>query len=523
MRREVKNDMTGKRADCDSEAIMRQRFRLLRPVLVLMMLAFVAAPVGGWAQGERKEDRSAWEHSIVTVEVARKHYDYYQPWSKGTRGLQKAGLVAGEREVLTTADEMFERTLVRLQKGGRGRWWIGEVKWVDYHANLALVTTPEADFWRDLKPAALGSAAPAEGAMRILRWREGNLEDRRAEFTQFSVREGQLSPINQAVLEVSSEIQGAGWGEPVVVNSHVAGLLTAQEGRNAYAMPASFIQAVLEARRKGTYRGLGYFHFYWQPGKNPATLAMLGLTGEPRGVVVIDVPARPDDGEQVLKPRDILLNVDGFDVDIQGDYTDPEFGHLNLESLATRRKWAGEEMKMQIWREGKPMEVSYRLPKYEYGNALVPWAVHDQEPEYLIVGGLIFQPLTDSYLQSWGADWKRAAPFRLYYYNNEQPTKERPALVLLSHVLPDAYNIGYQDQKYLVLDKVNGQRASRLSELREALQKPVNGFHVLEFVHGDSLRRIVLAAGDAEREATARVLQHYGIEQAFRFASQTGK
>jgi hypothetical protein len=95
--------------------------------------------------------------------------------------------------------------------------------------------------------------------------------------------------------------------------------------------------------------------------------------------------------------------------------------------------------------------------------------------------------------------------------------------VLLSHVLPDAYNIGYQDQKYVVLDKVNGQRVSRLSELRDALQRPQGGFHVIEFARGDSLRRMVLAAGDAEREATARVLQHYGIEEASRLAGVAGK
>ncbi len=329
-----------------------------------------------------------------------------------------------------------------------------------------------------------------------------------------------MSPVNQAVLEVSSEIQGAGWGEPVVVNSHVAGLLTAQDGRNSYAMPGSFIQAVLDARRKGAYHGLGFFHFFWEPAKNPATLARLGLTGEPRGVIVIHVPSRPDDCEQVVKPNDILLNIDGFDIDIQGDYTDPEFGHLSLEALATRRKWAGEDVKVQIWRDGKSTDVNYRLPRYEYTNALVPYAVHDQEPDYLILGGLVFQPVTDSYLQSWGPEWKRNAPFRLYYYNNEEPTRERPALVLLSHVLPDAYNIGYQDQKYLVLDNVNGQRVNRLSELRQALQKPQGGFHVLDFARGDSLRRIVLAAGNAEREATARVLRQYGVNQASRIAAQ---
>src|SRR4029077_3754404 len=112
-----------------------------------------------------------------------------------------------------------------------------------------------------------------------------------------------------------------------------------------------------------------------------------------------------------------------------------------------------------------------------------------QDPAYLIVGGLVFQPLTDPYLQSWGAEWKHRGPFRLLYYRNEPPTKNRPALVLLSQVLPDAYNIGYQEQRYLVLDKVNGQRISRLPELRDTLEKPINGFHILEFTQSDSLRR----------------------------------
>ena len=143
--------------------LTKLRYRM--QLILVLMLAFPAGPVSLGAQGQRQDERSAWEHSIVTLEVARKQYDYYQPWSKGTRRLQKAGLVAGPREVLTTADELFERTLVRLQKGGRGRWWIGEVKWVDYQANLALVTTSEPDFWRDLKPATLGRAAPTEGPM----------------------------------------------------------------------------------------------------------------------------------------------------------------------------------------------------------------------------------------------------------------------------------------------------------------------------------------------------------------------
>jgi len=191
-----------------------------------------------------------------------------------------------------------------------------------------------------------------------------------------------------------------------------------------------------------------------------------------------------------------------------------------LENLATRRKWAGDDVKMQIWRNGKPLEITYRLPKYEYSVSLVPFATYDQEPEYLIVGGLVFQPLTDSYLQSWGNEWRRRSPFRLYFYRNDQPTKERAGLVLLSQVLPDPYNIGYQEQRWLVVDKVNGQRVSKLEQLREALRKPVNGYHIIDFVQTDSLKRLVVDAGEPEKEATERVLKRYGITEPFHFNSE---
>ena len=192
-----------------------------------------------------------------------------------------------------------------------------------------------------------------------------------------------------------------------------------------------------------------------------------------------------------------------------------------LENLATRNKWAGDEVKMLIWRDGKQTNVVYRLPRFEYSVSLVPAATYDQEPEYLILGGLVFQPLTDSYLQSWGTDWRHRSPFRLNFYHTDPPAKDRPALILMSQVLPDAYNIGYQDQKWLVVDKVNGQRISRLAELRQALDKPVDGFHVIELVQSDSLRRIVLTAGENEKEATARVLKRYGIDEPYHFAGKT--
>ncbi len=481
---------------------------------ILFCLAALAAPVRGAEAGSR--GGSAWASSVVTIEAARKQYDYYQPWSIRTRRALKTGVVVGERQILTTADDLFDRTLVRIQKDGRNRWWIAEVVWTDYYANLAMITVGDAEFWPGLAPAVLGRGIPEDGNLQIRRWREGKLENRRAEFTQCNVREGQLAAVSHVVIEADSDMLAAGQGEPLASNSHLLGLVAGQQGRACVAIPASFIRSVLEAREQGRYHGLGYFPFYWQTAENPASLSRLGLPGDPRGVLVVNVPEPLDGSDSALQPNDILLSIDGHEIDIQGDYDDPEFGRVMLENLATSGKWAGDELRLRIWRDRQEKEIHYRLPRYDYTNSLVAGATFDREPEYLIVGGLVFQPLTDSYLRSWGAEWKRRAPFRLLHYREEPAKRERPSLVILSQVLPDNFNIGYQEERYLVLDAVNGRKVSNLRELAAALAARAEGYHEIEFVRSDSLRKMVLAAGAAEREATARVLKRYGIAESSR-------
>ncbi len=483
--------------------------RFVKHLLLIALFTFTTA-LSGLAQKP-----SPWEKSVVRIEVARKSYDYYQPWNRRNDMAAKTGIVVGKNKILTTAQDLSDHTLVRMQSGGRGAWAIGSVVWVDYYANLAVLTTTDTNFWANLKPAKL-QAKPnvTKAPLQILRWREGKLESRAAEFTQFAVRKSQLSDINQVFAEVSSEIQDTGTGEPLVSDSQVAGIVVAQGGRNCRVIPASFLRMILNAHQDAKQPRLGFFHFYWQPAENPSTLANFKLPGKPRGVLVIDVPTRLDGGAPVLKPHDIILQIDGFDIDIQGDYTDPDYGPLMLENLATRGKWAGDEVKIKIWRDGSEQTVSYRLPKYDFANALVPAGVYDQPPDYLIVGGLVFQPLTTPYLQRWGKDWQRTAPFRFNYYREDEATKEQPSLVILSQVLPDKFNIGYQEYRGYAVAKVNDQRVTSLADLQVALQKPKDGFHVIDFVPNETLQRIVIAAGATEQAANRRILERFGISAA---------
>jgi len=476
-----------------------------------LAVGLALAPASGFAREMARKASSDWERAIVSVEINRKQYDYFQPWTKRVQTVVKTGIVIGPREILTTADAMDDRTLVRVQRGGRGKWWNAEVKWVDFPANLAVVTSAEEQFWTGLKSVPLAESVKKGGDIQVLRWRAGNLEVRKAEFNRFAVTHPNMSDAVHVQLELNSEINGVGWAEPAIAGNKVIGLVFSQSGNLLQVLPSPFVRSILDAQKKGHYKGLGYFDFTWQPAENPETLDYLKLSGEKRGAVVIDVPSKPG-VESAVKPLDILLQVDGFDIDTQGDYVDPDYGHLMLENLSTRNKWAGDPVRLKIWRAGHAQDVVYHLPKAEDAARLVPEAPFDQEPEYLIAGGLVFQPLTKDFLRSWGQDWERRAPFRLAYFRNQDPTPERPAIVILSQVMPDLYNIGYQDSRQLVLEKANRQKVNYLADVQQALKKPVNGFQILEFMKGDTLQRIVLDAATLDA-ATKRVLEHYGIDK----------
>lgn len=494
------------------------RFRFSRRAAACLGVCFAFACGAVLGVGEARAQLLAapdWTRSLVQVEVTYKVHDSFQPWNDPTRAIRKHGIVIGQNEVLTTAQYLPTHTLVRLQKGGRGRWFDGRVKWWDAQSNLALLTTDAPGFWADLRPAALSTEASRGPEFDLVRWRDGNLETRRVEFGRYAVGEGVLGFAPHLNLEVSTDLNGLGWSEIVARSGRVIGMTAYSTGRTCGVIPAALIRHVLEAYRKGEYTGLGYFDFVWQPGRNPELLAELGLEGEPRGVVV-QAPGAETEGDNSPRARDIILEIGGFAIDMEGDYLDPDFGHLQLENLPNRAHLAGQTIPIKVRRGAEELTLDYKIPRADFADELVPREVFGAPPAYVVAGGLVFQPLSEAFLRGWGDDWRKYAPFRLQYFQYADAPDGRESLVVLSGVLPDDINLGYQDAGMLAVDKVNGRPVATLAELVEALKTPAEGgVHLFEFLGGRSLQRILLDAATLDA-ATARVVEHYGLPAATR-------
>jgi hypothetical protein len=454
-------------------------------------------------------DSFNWDNSIIHIEVTSKEYNYLQPWSRTERKAFKSGVVIANHQIITTAEDMADQTLIRLKKQGGGLFSLGRVVWIDYHANLVALTTDEKDFWTGLQPATLADPVPVSGPARILRWEDDQLENRQGEIEHMSVESSALSPISVPALKIDSTIPGAGYGEAVTAGGKLIGLACQQDGDAISAIPTSFISSILKARQNNAYSGLGYFDFTWDTTENPLSLDYLKLPGPARGVIVKETGLKPGVASPV-KPHDVILQIDGFDIDALGYYHDPQYKKLLLENLSSRNKWAGMDCRMKIWRDGREQDIVYKLPKAEFSDDLVPYQSFDRNPEYVLTGGFVFVPLTNAYLRSWGASWRQKAPFRLFYYNLDKVHPDRPQRVVLSQVLPDPVNLGYESLHNMVIDEVNGVKIKQISDLMAALKSPVDGFDIFKFEAGETVQMAVLDSTELN-DATRQIMAHYHI------------
>ncbi|BFG27240.1 hypothetical protein CerSpe_135150 [Prunus speciosa] len=142
---------------------------------------------------------------------------------------------------------------------------------------------------------------------------------------------------------------------------------------------------------------------------------------------------------------------------------------------------------------------------------LVPVHQFDKLPSYYIFAGLVFVPLTQPYLHEYGEDWYNTSPRRLCESALREPPKRAgEQLVILSQVLMDDINAGYERLAELQVKKVNGievENLKHLCQLVESCSKESVRFDL------DDDRVIVLNHRLA-KVATSKILKCHRIPSA---------
>jgi S1-C subfamily serine protease len=419
---------------------------------------------------KKKSRRSADPvESVVKVLTVSDSPDYGQPWqTQGPQNSSGSGAVvktARGLRVLTNAHVVENHVFVEVQRSGAAQKFVAEVEGVGHECDLALLKAEPA-FFDGAEPLECGPLPRLGDRVTAMGFPIGG--------DRLSVTEGVVSRIEVSeyaqtdrpllAIQLDAAINSGNSGGPVFEGDKLIGIAfqSLDEGENiSYAIAAPIVEHFLRDVDDGTFHGFPDLGITWQTLESPTQRADLGLEDDGLGVRVTGV-VYGGSAWKALEPGDVLVDVGGVEVACDGTVPLRRGELVDLSYVITQHQ-VGEKMSLGIVRGKKPKKVEVRL---ERPRRLVPEDRYDVRPTYFVFGGLVFVPLTRDYLKSFGEEWWNEAPPGLIVLDESGlPTEERTEVVLISKILADKTNQGYQGFENAVVTAIDGERVRDMRSL----------------------------------------------------------
>ncbi len=155
-----------------------------------------------------------------------------------------------------------------------------------------------------------------------------------------------------------------------------------------------------------------------------------------------------------LKDDDVILEIDGVSIRENAKIAHKFWNKVDYHYLLEKKK-VGSKVDLLILREGKKIKIGLVLQAQNSNSGPIEYYKEQASPSYYLVGGIVFQRLTYSYLRSFGENWERNIPpnfYHLLHYGRERGFKGDA--IFISHVFPGHMSKGYENLKFSVLDQV---------------------------------------------------------------------
>ena len=448
--------------------------------------------------------------SMVRISTTAQQPDYSVPWNPGNViGGVGAGFVIEGKRIMTNAHVVSNATFITVVKEGDPTPWEARVLHVAHDCDLAILVVYDERFFEGTKPLEFGGIPALESTVSAYGYPIGG--------DRLSVTTGVVSRIDfqpyshsevdsHLAIQIDAAINPGNSGGPVMQDGKVVGVafqgFSGAVAQNVgYMIPTPVIRRFLKDVEDGSYDRYMDLSATYFPLVNPALRTSLGVEEPDAGVLIGSVF---DGGSSAgkLQPGDVILKVDGLKV-----YSD---GKIDLDGEKTEmaevfeRKFKGDEVKLEILRGGKKEELSLQLER--------PWPfemqarAYDKRPRFVLVGGLLFQPLNRDFLDS-QKDVDTRLRYFFDYYVTDHLYRDHPEVIVLSEILKDPVNTYVAPFKGGIVEKINGQEIRSLQDVAAAFEQP-GEFHVIQLL-GEG-RPIVLERS-ALAEAGQRIRQRYGV------------
>ncbi|KAJ1442534.1 Peptidase S1C [Sesbania bispinosa] len=449
-------------------------------------------------------------NSVVKIFTVSCSPNYLLPWqNKAQRETMGSGFVIGGKKILTNAHVVADHSFVLVRKHGSPTKYRAEVKAVGHECDLAILIVENEEFWDGMNPLEFGDIPFLQEAVAVVGYPQGG--------DTISVTKGVVSRVEPTqyvhgasqlmAIQIDAAINPGNSGGPAIMGKKVAGVafqnLSGAENIG-YIIPVPVIKHFLSGvEENGKYIGFCSLGLSCQTTENVHLRNHFSLRPDLTGVLVSKINPLSD-AYKVLKKDDIILSFDGVPIANDGTVPFRNRERITFDHLVSMKQ-PNEKAIVRVLRDGQELELNIILQPIQ---PLVPVHQFDKLPSYYIFAGLVFVPLTQPYLHEYGEDWYNTSPRRLCERAlRELPKKANQQLVILSQVLMDETNAGYERLAELQVLKVNGTELDNLQHL----------CHLVENCNGDSLRfdleddRVIVLNYGMAKIATSRILKRHRI------------
>ncbi len=449
--------------------------------------------------------------SVARISNTMQDANYRVPWLPGqvASGSGTGWVVSGDR-LMTNAHVVSNARFLTVEKEHDPKKYIATVEHIAHDCDLAVLKL-DPEFFKGTQPLALGGIPELESTVSVFGYPIGG--------ERLSVTQGVVSRIDfrtythsvvdsHLSIQIDAAINPGNSGGPVMQDGKVVGIafqgFSGDVAQNVgYMIPTPVIRHFLKDIEDGHYDrymdlSIGFFNTL-----NPAMRKALGLPNDDRGVIVSSVHQAGVCAGKLL-PGDVLLAIDGHEIASDG-MVELE-GERLLMSEVAERKFLGETVRLSILRDKKPMAVEIKFER-AWPFSMQAQA-YEQQPRYVLFGGLLFQPLSRNLLGAYSFENQRIGFFYDFFITKEI-YRDHPEIIVLSAILPDPLNTYLAEFREGIVDEINDKKIKTLEDAAAAFaEKP--DFYVVKFL---GIGRPLVLERTAVEAARERIKTRYAVPE----------
>jgi len=451
--------------------------------------------------------------AIVKVYTVSNSPDYYNPWSmRGPQGVSGSGCIIENNLILTNAHVVSDHTFLQVRKYGDTERYQARVIAVSHLTDLALLEVEDPAFFEGEPALLFGELPETQQEVLVYGFPMGG--------DMLSITKGIISRIEHQPYvhssssflagQIDAAINPGNSGGPVLVDDKIVGVVMqgiSSSQNIGYMVPVPVIRHFFDDLQDGSYDGYPSLGVSLQDMENPDLREYYQMEEGMSGVLINQIiPGSPAD--EYLQAGDILLSL--------GDYAIGNDGTIEFRTnertqltYVIQQNQIGENIRIEILREGKKISLDLNLFRSLKKDQLVPMEEYETLPSYYIYSGFVFCPLSKNLLDIWGSQWYQSAPKELIYplLNSNIPEKEDQQVVVLLKALAANVNQGYQNVNSWVVEKVNGEKIWNLRGLIEKVENSLDPYIVFE----DKWGQQIVVEREKSENTHQEILQTYRI------------